>query len=71
MTVFIEIPADKVKKIEKYTKKYDISLQDLFLDSVLKRIETESDVGSFANLLTKYTENDTEYSFNELESDKK
>lgn len=69
MTVFIEIPADKVKIIEKYSKKNDISLQDLFLDAVLRQIESESDVGSFTNLLTKYTEDDTEYSFNELDVD--
>ncbi len=70
MTVFIEIPKDKVRKIEKYAEKNSLSLQELFLDSVLKEIEQESNIGSFANLLTKYTQNETEYSLDIIDTDK-
>lgn len=71
MTVFIEIPKHKVQQVEDFAKQHNLSLQELFLDSVLKRIDTESGVNSFANMLTKYSENDTEYSFEELDKDKK
>lgn len=74
MTVFIEIPESERKKIDTYAKKQNLSLQELFLDSVLKRIDAEEEVGSFASLLTQYTEDETEYSFDELgleDNDKK
>lgn len=70
MTVFIQIPENHVKKIEKYANKHNLSLQELFLDSVLKEIDSESEVGQFANLLTKYTEEETVYSFDELDTNK-
>lgn len=71
MTVFIQIPDSQAKKIDNYAKKNDLSLQELFLESVLKRIDSDYGAGNLANMLTKYTENETEYSFDELDSKKK
>lgn len=68
MTVFIEIPKDDAKRIDKYAKEHNLSMQELFLNSVLKQIDSETAVGSITNLLTKYTEEETEYSFDEFEN---
>lgn len=68
MTVFIQIPEKEAKRVDNYAQKHNLSMQELFLDSVLKRIDSDSDVGSITNLLTKYTEDETEYSFEELEN---
>lgn len=71
MTVFIQIPAQEAKKIDKYANEHNMSLQELFLDSVLKRVDAESDVGDFTDLLMQYTETETEYSFDELDENNK
>lgn len=71
MTVFIQIPDSQAKKIDNYAKKNDLSLQELFLESVLKRIDSDYGAGNLVNMLTKYSEDEIEYSFDELDSKKK
>ena len=62
MTISLRVPDEQHKAIKAYAAIHGITMTDLFLQSVLEKIEDEFDLKEFETALAEYKANPTTYS---------
>lgn len=69
MTVSIRLSEKEEKLFKKYAEMNDISLSDLFRDSVMEKIEDEYDLECYEKAMEEYKANPVTYTLDEIEKE--
>lgn len=69
MTVSIRLSEKEEKLFKKYAEMNDISLSDLFRDSVMEKIEDEYDLKCYEKAMEEYKANPVTYTLDEIEKE--